>query len=721
MNMRITIWAWVLISWTIPAAAQEWQSLGPSPIDRNNPYLRTPDGGTGRAAAIAASATRANRYYAGGASGGVWESVDGGENWTPLTDQLPALAIGAVALDPEDDRIIYAGSGEANNAYHSLYGFGLYKSTDRGKTWQVLARQTFAGRAFSRLAVSPFDRQVVWAALSRAGGTWEGNEGARQHPARAGAMGLFRSRDGGDSWQHLRAAQGLPAIPAADVDLDPQDRQRIYASLADPFGAAGNGIYRSTDGGESFERLDLETPAESIGRIALAIAPSDPQRLYALVTNASSRESRGGFMPSGDTTLGVFRSDDGGDSWTFFNPGSFQSQQGVYNCAIAVHPTDRNIFFLGGVQMLRSTNGGETYVDVTPLHVDIHDITFDAAGRLLAASDGGIHRSDDLGDTWVNRNGGLGLIQFYPGLSLDPTDPWIIVGGTQDNGTHIRSNGARFHYENEPGEWFVVFGGDGGYTAIKPDQPEVIFVEYQGTGTLYRSDVGGLYFGRSSAGIDLDDRNCFMPPVTFDPADTNRLLYATHRIYESTNVGDSWTAISDDLTGGPPAAVRALVIAPSNSNVVYAATNDDRVLVSNDAGHTWDLSLEDVAAWPRVTRQLAVDPLRPSLAYVAVSRFNGERLLMTKDRGRNWSAIGEGLPNFPVNTVAVYRTEKRRFVLVGTDAGVYFSGNNGGEWRKYGKNLPRAPVMDLVVDAQHQRLVASTLGRGMWSVALPEG
>jgi len=303
------------------------------------------------------------------------------------------------------------------------------------------------------------------------------------------------------------------------------------------------------------------------------------------------------------------------------------------------------------------------------------------------------------------------MVQFYAGLSTFPHDPELVVGGTQDNGTNLRLGSE---------EWVMIFGGDGGHTAVKPDDPSVVFVEYQGSDNLYRSTDGGYTFEQSATGIDPDDRNCFLPPVVFDPADPNRMLFATHRIYESTDAGVNWHAISGDLTGGSPAAVRALVIAPSDSNVVYAMTNDGRVLVSTNAGSDWTLIREGVAGWPRVTRQLAVDPLRPAQAYVAVAGFGSERVLFTPDRGTTWRAIGEGLPNVPVNTVAVHRPAvRRRFILVGTDIGVYLSRDLGASWEKYGIGMPRAVVMDLVVDLAHQRVVASTLGRGMWTTALP--
>lgn len=685
-----------------------WRELGPAPMLAGFGVENT-----GRIAGIVAHPRNANLYYAGAASGGVWKSVNGGRTWQPLGDGLPTLAIGALALDPNNDQVLYAGSGEANYAYHSLYGLGLYKSTDGGASWRVLAPEVFAGRTFSRLVVSPTDSREVWAAVARAGGTYEGFEGARRHPERDGAMGIFRSRDGGATWQHLRAPEGLPALPASDIDLDPRDSRRVYASFGAVFGAGRNGVYRSTDGGRRFVRLgEDQLLGGEVGRIALAIAPSRPDRLYALLVNPTVRGAIGGFSPPGASALAIARSDDGGDTWTALPVDNFMGQQGDYNAAITVHPSDPDTVFVGGVLMLRSRDGGVNWEDVTPLHVDLHDFAYDAAGRLLTAGDGGIHRGSDLGELWQARNRGLATVQIYAGISLHPTRPNVVVAGMQDNGTNLRLGSGK--------AWLHIFGGDGGVTAFRPDNPDILFVEYQGAAQIARSDDGGLSWVDAGAGIDENDRSCFLAPFLLDPRDPTRMLYATHRIYESVDGGRSWRAISGDLTGGAPAAVRSLVMAPADPDVVYAMTNDGRVLVSIDGGAEWELIRQGVPGWPRVTRQLAVDPVRPAEIYVAEMGFGGDRVLRSPNRGATWQPIGRNLPDVPVNAVAVHRVGIQRLVFAGTDAGVYLSRDLGRTWEIYGAALPRAPVMDLIIDAERGRLVASTLGRGVWETALVE-
>jgi len=682
------------------AWGQTWREIGPAPLAGLE--------FAGRAAAIAPSARRNNRYYVAAASGGVWESVDGGAFWRARHDGLPTLSIGALALDPHNDRIVYAGSGEANTAYHSLYGLGLYRSTDRGVTWQVLGADLFSGLAFARLQVSPYDSADIWAALGRAGGTFRGLEGARQHPRRKARSGLYRSTDSGASWSRVRG--GLPATSASDVDLDPEDPSRIFAAFGDAYGRVRNGIYRSTNGGRTWHDLRLVPDTFSFGRPMLAIAPSDPRRIYVQLVGASSRRRAGGFSPSGSTTQALLRSDDGGDTWQRLTPPSIHGNQGNYDTAIAVDPRDPDTVFLGGVRALRSRDGGLTFTDITPPHVDLHDLAFDARNRLLAATDGGVYRSRDLGSSWQARNDGLGTMQLYAGLSVHPDDPGVLLVGTQDNGTQLRRGGR---------SWTLVFGGDGGFTAIDPANPSMLFVEFQGTANLFRSNNGGLSFNQVANGIDPNDRNVFLPPFLIDPSTPGRMLYATHRIYESLDRGNRWQPISGDLTGGAPWAVRALAIAPSDPSYVYAATNDGRLLASRDHGAHWLLGFEALGGWPRVTRQIAIDPQNARVAYAADMRFGGARVLETRDGGETWQSVGHALADRPVNTVAVQRAGNRRFLLAGTDDGVWLTTNSGGRWSRYGSGMPPVPVQDLVVDARHHRLLATTLGRGVWTTSLP--
>jgi photosystem II stability/assembly factor-like uncharacterized protein len=682
--------AGLVLSLSAPAAAQSWTFLGPAPTTGYS-------GATGRVSAVVTSPTNANLYYIAGADGGVWRTTDAGQTWTPLTNDLPASAIGALTLDPTNESIIYAGSGEANFANHSRYGLGLYKSTDAGDTWSVLAADTFGGRCFSRIVINPQNPQVLYAAITQAGG-FPQRAAAKNHPLASGPRGIFRSSDGGQTWTRF---ENLPDLCATDLAIDPQNPSTLYAAFGHIFGNPANGIYKTTDAGQTWARLAGGLPTTSVGRISLAIAPSQASRLYALITRAA--DGTGG----GATALGAYTSGDSGQTWTLVSSSIPQATYGWYLSVIAVHPTQPQLAVFGGLDLVRYTAGA--WSNITPPHVDLHAAAWDAAGRLIVGCDGGIYSSPDNGANWVSRNAGLGLIQFYAGLSTHPTDPEVILGGMQDNGTARRGSTSL--------TWSWVSGGDGGWTQINQQNPSIAFAESQGTANLYRSTNGGQSF--VGAGSGITGRNCFLPPYLIDPANPARMLYATERLFQSTNGGTSWSTLSPDLTSGTPYAIRAIAIAPSDSRYVYAATNDGRILSSSDSGATFAFRLSDAGTYPRVTRELTVDPADPLTVYHAGWTFGpAPRLRRSRDGGATWERLDSNLPDIPINVVAVDPCTPLATIFVGADDGLYRSINDGQSWRRYGSGFPRCVVIDLILDPARDRLIAATQGRGAWSAPI---
>ena len=678
------------------ACAVEWIELGPAPI--------TSAGYTGRVSAIACSPTDPDRYFVAGADGGVWRSTDGGSTWTPLTDDMPTTAIGALAIDPVNENVIYAGTGEANYANHSRYGLGLYKSTDGGDTWQVLAADVFSGRCFSKIAINNQNPQRIYASITRAGGFPE-LAAAKGHPGAAGALGVFRSDDGGVTWTHL--TNGLPTLSATDLAIDIANPSVLYAGIGRIFGSFDNGVYKTTDGGDSWTKLAGGLPEDDFGRVSVATAPSDSARVYALITNQSDSSGGGASMRSG------YRSDDAGATWTALSLGNMQSSYGWYLSVIGVHPSDPDLVLMGGVTFHRSTNSGGQWSTVTPPHVDMHAVAWDAAGRMVAGDDGGVHRSSDNGSTWESLNDGLGLIQCYAGLSIrHPGGQNVYIVGLQDNGT-VRRNTA--------GAWVDLIGGDGGWTQVNPQDELRVYGEYQGAGNLYRSTDGGTSFSYSGSGIATGDRHCFMPPYVINPDSPQRMLYATQRIYRSTNYGAAWSVVTDDLTGGGDAAIRAMAMAPTDPSTIYIASNDGRVMVTTDGLQNFDLILDNVPGWPRITRELFVHPTDPRTVYLATSFFNETQIRRTTDGGQTWQALDANFPDIPVNVVAVDVRGSVPVIYVGADAGLYRSINHGASWHRYGTGLPNAPVIDLRLQLDRGELIASTQGRGIWiiDVGLP--
>lgn len=693
---------WILLAVTIAAAPLAvaqlpkpnvhpvvWQELGPAPIT-SGPY-------TGRISAVACSATDANRMYAAGADGGVWRTDDGGASWSPLSDDWAQQAIGALAIDPTDDDVLVVGTGEANYANHSRYGIGVYRTEDGGAAWSHHAESTFAGRTFSKLAIDPTNPSVLYAAVARAGG-FPALAAAKGHPNANGPVGVFKSTDGGETWSHLT---GAPAVPASDVAIDPSNPTTVYAAIGDIFGHPQNGIWKSTNGGATWAKLSGGLPTSTHGRVSVAVAPSNPLRLYALITNPSS--GTGG----GASSLGGFRSDNGGASWASLPIGNIQASYGWYLSLVTVSPTDPNTVLMGGLTLHRSTNAGASWSNVTPPHVDLHAAAWDASGRLVVGDDGGLHRTTNVGSSWSPLNQGLGLTQLYAGLSSHPTDDETFFGGFQDNGSNRRNTTTQ--------GWAQVFGGDGGWTQVDQVNPNVVFVEYQGSGNLFRSTDGGNGFNGTN-GISGGDRNCFLPPFLIDPGNPSVLLYGTHRIYRSTDGGVNWSAITGDVTAGS-GAVRALAQSKSDPKYVYAATNDGLVLRSIDAGFTWTTLLSGQPGWPRVTRELTVHPNDPKTVFLAGAAFGVPHVRKSTDAGQTWTTHDGDLPDVPVNVVAVVDTGVEQ-LFAGTDAGLYHSANDGTNWRRYGEGLPHATVIDILIDRGNARIVVATQGRGVWRAPL---
>ncbi len=537
--------------------------------------------------------------------------------------------------------------------------------------------------------------------MTRAGGFPE-MAAAKGHPGATGRRGVFLSTDAGSTWNPV----ALPDLSATDLALQTGGSGVLLAGIGRIFGDAQNGIYRSTNGGAAWTRISAGLPLPTqTGRISLAFAPSDPTRVYALVTNPS--DSTGG----GASTRSAYRSNDAGLTWSSLSVGSIQASYGWYLSVVAVEPSNPDRVYMGGLSFRRSINGGSSWSTVTPPHVDLHAAAWDAAGRLLVGDDGGLHRSTNSGTSWSALNVGLGTTQFYAGLSTHPTDDRVVLGGTQDNGTNQRTQGGL--------AWTQVFGGDGGWTQIDQAAPTRRFVEFQGTGNLYRSLSSGASFNYVGSGINSGDRNCFLPPFLIEVGNSNRMLYATHRIYRSTNGGSSWTAISGDLTTGS-GAIRCLAQSASDPNYVYVATNDGNVQVSDDGGSTFTLVLSGRPGWPRVTREIFVHPTDPETALLGTASFNTVQVQRTTDGGASWQALDQGLADQPVNVVALVPAAAGlpELIFAGTDAGLFMTADQGDTWSLFGRGLPRAPVIDILVEPQRDRILVGTQGRGAWTAPI---
>ena len=683
----------------VAACALDPDSIGPGPTDFFG-------GSSGRVAAVACSPTDPNLYYIGAADGGVWKTTNGGTSWTPLTDFLPVTAIGALAMDPVNPSIVYAGSGESNYANHSRYGLGLFRTIDGGTTWQVLGASTFSGRCFSRILVHPTNHTTIFAAITGAGGG-PNRLAAKGHPQAAGPRGLFKSTDSGETWTQV--LNGLPSVDATDVAFLPSNPQIMYCCIGNPYGDPGNGLYKSTNGGASWTLLAGGLPT-GVGRGSVGVCAATG-RVWVAFSQPSTGIGLGGSSSGGAALQAVLRSDDNGATWTSLSGlTAYMSSQGFYNNVVLPSPMDTNTVLLGGLALRRTTNGGGAWTAADGGHPDFHAAAFDAAGRIVLGSDGGVWRTPGITDlTATPLNTGIATIQFYAGISSSPSNSVTIMGGMQDNGTAIR---------RATGDlvWRGVTGGDGGWTRINQSNPNIMYSSSQGVGALYRSTNGGSTFSQVAAG--LSGRHAFFPPYLLDPTNPSRILYGLDSVWESTDAGSTFHILSTDLTGGSPYAIRALAMGTSQPQYVYAVTSDNRMLASLDSGHTFALRLTDAIGWPRTTREITVDPTSGQTVYLAGARFGAQKVRRSTDAGATWQNLTGDLPDRPVNVIELDSRFPRTRLFVGTDNGVWMSRDDGAHWNLAVSGLPAAPVIDLVLEPSRGRMIIATQGRAMWFAPL---
>ena len=640
-----------------------------------------------------------NIIYAAMASGGVFKTTDGGSSWEPISDDLPVLTIGAIAIDPVHPDTIYVGTGEANAHSFSWFGMGLFRSTDGGRTWEYIGLEET--HYIGRIIVDPTNSQRIWVAGT---GSLFGTNPER---------GVYRSTDGGTSWELVLSLTDSTA--AIDLAIDPTRPDTIYAAMWERVrgltyrrsGGPSSGIYRSYDGGDTWVELTNGLPSGSnVGRIGISVCASHPNVIYAIYDDRAT------------LTAQVYKSTDGGGTWFRTNDGvigGIYSSYGWYFGQIRVCPTNPDLVFVLGIELYRSTDGGASWSEVgSNMHVDHHAMAFDPTNpsRIFDGNDGGIYFSTNSGATWTKLYD-QPTNQFYA-IEIDYLNPNRLYGGTQDNGTLRTPTGA-------VDDWEMILGGDGFYCIVDPNNSDIIYAEYQ-YGNLYKSWDFGYSWDFIMDGVGSDRVN-WMMPVVMDPTDNETLYLGTYRVYRTTNGGEWWTPISGDLTngdqGGGFGTITTIAVAPSDPQVIYVGTDDSNVWVTTNGGTSWtNISGSLPNRW--VTR-VAVDPTDPAIAYVTFSglRWNENigYVYRTTDYGTNWQDITENLPGAPVNAIVIDPTLPSR-LIVATDVGCFYTDSPGSQWQVLGVDLPPVPVFDLKIHNPTRTLVAGTHGRSMYSFDL---
>jgi photosystem II stability/assembly factor-like uncharacterized protein len=674
----------------------------------------------GRALAVAGVPSQPHTYYFGAVAGGVWKTTDSGITWQPLWDRQPISSIGAMAVSESDPNVIYVGTGEACIRGNISYGDGVYKSTDAGKTWKHIGlRDT---RHIGRMAVHPRNPDLVYvAALGHAYGP-------------NAERGIFRSTNGGQTWEKVLYKDDKTG--GIDVVLDPGNANVLFASLWEAHrspwsmssGGPGSGLYRSTDAGSTWKRLEGGgLPPGILGRIGVAVSGANSNRVYAMIEAA-----RGG----------LYVSDNGGDTWRRSNDDNRLRERPWYYTHVYADPKSVDTVYVLSVGFFKSVDAGRTVTTIIPPHGDNHGLWIDPNDpqRMINANDGGANISFDGGRTW-SRQDNQPTAQFYH-VTVDHRFPYHVYGAQQDNSTMAIASRSDAGFIDRP-DWYPVGGGESGYIAPRPDNPNVVYAgSYGGLITRFDKTTGQSQtisawpenpMGHGAA--SLRHRFQWTAPILVSRHDPNVLYHAAEVLFRSTNEGMSWTQISPDLSrndkskmgpsGGPITkdntsveyygTIFALAESPQQKDMLWAGTDDGRVHLTRDGGKTWtEITPREMPEWSMISI-IEASPHSGSTAYLAVDRHKFDDfkpyIYKTADLGKTWTKITTGLPESYVHVV---REDPRRKGLLycGTETGVFVSFDDGGHWQPLQLNLPTAPIADLAV--KDDDLVVGTHGRSFW-------
>lgn len=690
---------------------------------------------SGRITDIAKPLDQPFTFYVATASGGLWRTRNEGTDWEPIFEDAPSASTGAITVDPSDSKTLWVGLGEANIFRSSMAGTGVYKSIDEGATWQYMGLGDT--QHIARIVVNPNDPNIVYVAAS--GHEYTPNE----------ERGIYKTTNGGITWKKVLYESDMAG--AIDVVMDPQDPDTLYASLwyrirkpwSDPVPGPGGGIYKTTDGGESWTRLtEGLPPRETSGRIGLAIAANKPNVLYALIdSHEVARKAEEGERDSygrsrQDVLRGaeVYRSDDHGQTWSKVSQDGRTMQRlfstyGWVFGQIRVDPNNENTTYIMGVPLLKSIDGGKTYKTVSyrGLHGDHHAMWIDPnnSDYIINGNDGGVNLSYDGGATWKNIEN-LPVVQFY-NVAIDDAKPFNVYGSIQDNNSWFGPS--NFRPGRSPDSlWKPIRGGEASYMAVDPDDPNTFYSE-SFYGNIQRTNLatGETKNIRPKGDIDVPElRGQWLAPFTLSPHNSRVVYHGMQCVFRSMNRGDKWERISPDLTYNDPenqgnisfATISTLCESPLKFGLLYVGTDDGRVHVTRDGGLNWTEINQGIPKHTWVSRVVA-SKFDEGTVYLTL---NGKRdndfqvyVYRSTDYGQSWEDIGAGIPGGPVNVVREDPFAKN-VLYVGTDLGVYVTTDSGKTWQVLGSELPLTFVHDIAIHTGEKKMVIATHGRGMYTL-----
>jgi len=713
-----------------------WRNAGPDII-------------SGRCTEVAGISGNRNIMYASFATGGFWKTTDAGEHWTPLFDGQATQSVGCFALAPSDPGIIYLGTGEANIFRASLPGVGIYKSIDGGKTWKH-AGLTNTG-TLARIVVHPSNPDIAYVAAG--GHEWSYNAD----------RGLYKTTDGGQTWKKILGNDDHTG--AIDIAMDPSDPNMLLASTwnrirrrwSDPVPEDGDHIYKTTDGGATWQVVDDGLPETKFtGRIGLAFSRSNPNVVYASVDNHTpKREPKPNELdPYGRPIqvipygLQVYRSDDKGGHWTRVSTEDDKLERfaGTYGWVfgqIRVDPRNEDVVYILGVPMARSKDGGKTFQvmrgeekDSDRTHGDHHALWIDPADPdyLLNGNDGGVVVTYNGGKKWKNFFRKIPTTQFY-NVTYDTRSPHHILGSVQDEGSYMGSSAFTYGSRDTAAKgWATAPGGEGTIIAVDPTDPEIVYAS-SFYGRLMRSDLRLPDSIRSKkiypkkADDEEVHRGEWLAYTMISPHDPQTIYHGFQYLFRSSDGGNTWKRLTDDLTRNEKArmgrtpyainhqAITAIDESPLRQGLLYAGTDDGMVWRRNGEGGPWIQVKKGIPQQAHVSRIVA-SQYELSTVYLTLSNRreddNRPYIFRSRDMGLNWESIAGNLPPAPVNVVRE-DPHRRGILYCGTDLGVYVSKDSGRRWQSLQANLPATvSVQDLYVHPTENKLVIGTYGRGVW-------
>ena len=677
----------------------------------------------GRVVAVAGDPLNSATFYFGSTGGGVWKSDDGGQFWTNVSDGFfKRASVGGLAVAASDRNVIYAGMGESTIRGNVSHGDGVYKSTDAGQTWTHMGLEQT--RNIGKVRVDPRDPDTVFvAAFGHAHGP---------NPER----GLYRSKDGGRTWDLVLYRSEKAG--ANDLTINPSNPREIYVGFWEAergphfmsSGGPGSSLYKSTDGGDTWTELSDKPgmPKGLKGKIGVVVAPSRPGRVYAMLEHDEG---------------GVFRSDDGGEHWERVSDDRNLRQRAWYYSHIVADPQDADTVWVANVELWRSIDGGKTFAQVPAPHGDNHDLWIDPHNtqRMILGNDGGGTVSFNGGRSWstlYNQPTG----EFYHVIA-DSRTPYRVYGAQQDNTTMSvpsRSNHDAITFT----EWYEIGGGESGYIAIRPDNPDIVYAgSYQGYLTRYDHGLGQLrnitvwpevYLGQPAS--DFKYRFQWTSPTILSPHDPNILMTGANHVFRSSNEGQSWDIISPDLTRGDPetlgpsggpitkdntgaevyGTVFSIAESPLTAGVIWSGSDDGLVYITRDGGANWENATPDTLPDWALISLIDASPHHEGTAYLAATRYKlddfAPYIYKTRDYGKTWTKITSGIPTDDFTRVVREDPKQQGLLYAGTETGLYVSYDDGGAWQRLGGNFPVVPVHDLVIKGDE--LVVGTHGRSFW-------